>query len=78
MKIELGISIFQLENSEKKPWNRLNQVEDRILGLEDKAEGKQMILIVTGKEHAENMGHYQKTNSSNYSQNWGRKIPSQR
>lgn len=44
--MELGISIFQLENSEKKPWSRLNQVEDRISGLDDKAEGKQMILIV--------------------------------
>lgn len=53
----------------KKLSSRLNQVENRISSLEDEAEGKQIILIVTGKEHAENVGHYQKTNSSNYTHN---------
>lgn len=80
MKMELENSIFQLESSEESLTSKMNQTSERISGLEDKSEGKQMVLIVKKKHRkgaCRKCGHYQKTKSSTYRQNWGRRIPGQ-
>lgn len=74
--MKLKILIIQLENSRKSL--PMNQLKDRILGLEDKVKLTTQriweIIKGIGKDHLGTLRHHENTLSSTYRPRWGRRI----